>query len=111
MSKYLFVYHAPTSPADAMPLDPAEAEAATAQWMAWAGRVGEGLVDFGSPVIGGVAVNAEGSTSPSTREVGGYSIVQADDKDAAVALTKGHPHLDTPGATIEVHEFLPVPGM
>jgi hypothetical protein len=44
-------------------------------------------------------------------EVAGYSILQAPDIDAAVALVEGHPHLQMPGASIEVHETLEIPGM
>ena len=111
MSKFLFIYHAPTTPADAAPPDPSEMEAIMGQWMEWAGRVGDGMVDFGTPLANGVNVTPEG-TSPSTREVAGYSIIEAADLDAALALAQGHPHLNMPGGcTIEVHEAQPVPGM
>ena len=110
MTKYVFIYHAPMTPADATPPTPEEMEAVTAEWNSWAGRVGEGLVDFGTPLTGGTRVTNDG-TSPSTRDVGGYSIIEADDLQAAIALTKGHPHLMTPGAEIEVHEAVPIPGM
>ena len=110
MTTFLFVYHAPMPPADATPADPAELEAVTNAWMAWAGRVGEGLIDFGAPLAGGVHVTPDG-TSPSTQDVAGYSLVQADSMEAALALAEGHPHLAMPGGcTIEVHEAQPVPG-
>lgn len=112
MTKFLFVYHAPMSPADAAPADPAQMQAVMDQWMAWAGKVGDGMVDFGTPLANGVRVAADGSTSPSTREVAGYSLIEADDLDGALALAKDHPHLNMPGGCeIEVHEALPVPGM
>lgn len=111
MSKYVFIYHAPMTPADAAPPDPAQMDAVMGEWNAWAGRVGEGLVDFGTPLAGGVRVTKDG-TSPSTREVAGYSIIEADDMDAALELAKVHPHLDMPGGCeIEVHEAQQVPGM
>ena len=111
MSKFLFIYHAPTTPAENTPSDPAEMEAVMGQWMEWAGRVGDGMVDFGTPLAGGVQVTPEG-TSPSTREVVGYTLIEADSMDDALALAQDHPHLNMPGGcTIEVHEALPVPGM
>ena len=55
------------------------------EWNAWAGKVGDGMVDFGTPLANGVRVTKEG-TSPSTREVVGYSIIEADDLDAALDL-------------------------
>ena len=111
MTKFVYIYHAPMSPADAAPPDPAEMEQVMGAWMAWAGKVGDGMVDFGTPLDNGVSVTPDG-TSPSTREVAGYSIIEAEDMAAALALAKDHPHLKMPGAcTIEVHEALPVPGM
>ena len=111
MGKYVFVYHAPMTPAEATPATPEQMQAVMGEWMAWAGRVGEKMVDFGTPLAGGVRVTTEG-TSPSTREVAGYSILEAADMDAALELAQGHPHLNMPGGCeIEVHEMQPVPGM
>ena len=111
MSKYLFIYHAPTTPADAAPPPPEEMEAVMGEWNTWAGRVGEGMVDFGTPLAGGTRVTTEG-TSPSEREVVGYSIIEAENVDAALELAQGHPHLNMPGGCeIEVHEAQAVPGM
>jgi hypothetical protein len=59
----------------------------------------------------GVQVSPEGA-SPRAGEVVGYTIIEAENMDAALALTEGHPHLNMPGGcTIEVHEAQPVPGM
>ena len=44
--------------------------------------------------------------------IGGYSIVQADNAEAATKLFgKDHPHLQIPGGWIEVIEIMHVPGM
>ena len=110
MTKFLFVYHAPASPADATPPDPEQMQAVMQAWNDWAGKVGSGMIDFGTPLDHGIRVTNDG-TSPSTREVAGYSLIEADDIDAALALSKDHPHLMMPGCEIEVHESLPVPGM
>ena len=111
MAKFLFIYHAPTTPEDNTPSDPAEMEKVMGDWMAWAGRVGDGMVDFGTPLAGGTRVGPDG-TSPSTREVVGYSLIEAADKEAALALARSHPHLNMPGGCeIEVHEAQAIPGM
>ena len=111
MSKFVFIYHAPMTPAEAAPPTPEQMEAVMGEWTAWAGKVGDGLVDFGTPLAGGVRVSTDG-TSPSTREVAGYSILEAADLDAALELAKSHPHLNMPGGCeIEVHEAMPIPGM
>ena len=41
----------------------------------------------------------------------GRSIINVDSQQAAIALLGDHPHLHTPGATIELHEFIAMPGM
>ena len=83
MTKYVFMYHAPQTPADAAPPSPEQMEAGMGEWNAWAGKVGDGMVDFGTPLAGGVRVTTEGTT-PSDRQVVGYSIIEAVDMDAAV---------------------------
>lgn len=111
MSKFVFIYHAPAMPADAPAPSAEQMQQVMEAWMSWAGTVGDGMVDFGTPLTGGVQVTPAG-TSPSGREVAGYSIIEAADMDAALALAQDHPHLNMPGGcTIEVHEAQPVPGM
>jgi hypothetical protein len=111
MTKYVFIYHAPMTPAQAAPPTPEQMEAVMGQWNAWAGRVGERMVDFGTPLAGGVRVTPE-ATSPSTRQVAGYSIIDADDLASALELAQAHPHLNMPGGCeIEVHQAQAIPGM
>lgn len=111
MPKYVFIYHAPPTAPDATPPTPEQMQVIMDAWSAWAGRVGEGLVDFGTPLDAGVRVTRDGN-EPSTRDVAGYSIVEAEDLNAALALADNHPHLlSSPDYEVEVHEALPVPGM
>jgi hypothetical protein len=110
MPKFVFIYHAPMTPAEATPPTPEEVEQVMGAWMAWAGNVGDRMVDFGTPLAGGVQITLDG-TAPSAREVAGYTILEADSVDDALALAKDHPHLNMPGGcTIEVHEAQPIPG-
>ncbi|MDJ0334960.1 hypothetical protein QMG83_06960 [Salinibacterium sp. G-O1] len=112
MTKYLFIYHAPMSPADATPPNDADMQEVMGQWMSWAGEAGEHLADFGTPLANGVRVSPGGATEPSTREVSGYSMIEAASMDEALSLAKNHPHLNMPGGCeIEVHEAQAVPGM
>ena len=99
------------TPAKAAPPTPEQMEAVVGEWKAWAGKVGDGMIDFGAPLAGGMRVTRDGVT-PSTREVVGYSLIEAADLDAALDLARNHPHLSMPGGCeIEVHEGQPIPGM
>lgn len=112
MAKFLIIYHSPVNPSvEAAPAG-MDMEAEMKAWMDWGASVGENLTDFGAPVAGGVHVAPGGATTPSTLEVSGYSFVEAENMDAALAFTKDHPHLRSlPGAALEVHELQSVPGM
>ena len=41
----------------------------------------------------------------------GYSILQGNSRDESDALLEDHPHLHTPGSSIDVFKALLVPGM
>ena len=76
-------------------------------WMAWVEKCGSGVVDVGAPLGNGQKVGTSGS-SPSTKDVAGYSVLQAEDMDGAVEMLKGHPHLEMGGGCgIEVYEAMP----
>lgn len=80
-----------------------------ALWMAWAKKCGKKLVDLGSPLGKGVKLTSKGS-SPSTKNVAGYSILKASNMAEAKKLLKNHPHIKWNAACqIEVHEALPMP--
>ena len=105
MTKFLVLYRANQSAAEAMAgATPEQQQASMAEWMAWAGRAGSAIVDLGSPVA------PTAGTTVSGDSVGGFSILEADSPDALQAVLEGHPH-SAQGGTIEVYEFLPIPGM
>lgn len=110
MPKYVVLYTAPVSASAQMENnDPAMAAEAMKAWNDWSAKAGSGMVDLGLPLGNGRKVTAGGATDAGT-EVAGYSILQADDMDAAVKLMDGHPHLQMPGAAVEVYETLDLPG-
>ena len=110
MKKFIVIYHASASWMEEMASASAEdMKKGMDSWMTWAEHCGSGLVDFGSPLMGGQKLSKSGS-SPSDKEVIGYSILQAEDMEAAKALLQGHPHLEwAAGCEIEVHETMPPP--
>jgi hypothetical protein len=56
-------------------------------------------------------LTGSGQVAAGNGQVGGYSILQPESKDALMKLLKNHPHFMAPDASIEVFEFLPMPGM
>ena len=112
MKKFLVLYQSTKAAAEQMKnATPEQAKAGMDAWMSWAGRAGSAIVDMGSPVGAGLKFSGSGPAANSTTPVGGYSILQAESKDALTKLLDNHPHFMAPGASIEVFEFLPMPGM
>lgn len=112
--RFLIIYHAPMDAmAQTANVSPEQQEAGMALWKAWAERVGSKLADLGAPLINGKRLTAGGSSTQSTREVAGYSLLDAEDWDEVMDLLNGHPHLSGwhPEATIEIHETMLLPGM
>ena len=112
MKKFVVLYHAPATAMEQMMQNttPEDAKKGMEGWMTWAQKCGEGLVDLGNPLAGGQRLSPAGSTS-SDKEVTGYSILQAENMDAAKALLQGHPHLGwNAECAIELHEVMPLPG-
>ena len=106
MKKFLVLYHMPMSFMEmAKDAGPAAMQAGMEAWMAWFGPCGGGLVDMGTQLTGGQRLTASGN-SPSERNVVGYSILQAENMEAAKALLADHPHLAwSPECEVEVHEM------
>ena len=57
----------------------------------------------------GHSLTSDGKWNPSTKDLGGYSILQAENIEAAKKLLEGHPHLMwMPGCSVEVAEMVPM---
>jgi hypothetical protein len=67
-------------------------------WQAWAQTAGPAIVDLGAPLDG-------------DGDVTGFSILEADSRSAIDELLADHPHRHMAGATIDVLEFISLPGM
>jgi hypothetical protein len=97
MPQYVLTYRNPTGY-----VPTAETRAA---WMAWFDGMGDQLVDQGKPAVARARL---GNCNPESTELGGFSIIQADDLEAAAAAAKGCPHLDRDGG-VEVGQLGEVP--
>ncbi|MBI4044964.1 MAG: hypothetical protein HY392_04615 [Candidatus Diapherotrites archaeon] len=111
MKKFIVIYHAPESTNKQMEnASPEEMKKGMKPWMDWANKCGNGLVDLGTPLGNGQKLTKTGNSTPSKRNVVGYSILQAKSMEKAKEMLKGHPHLEwASGCEIEVHEALPLP--
>ena len=112
MKKFLVLYQSTASASEQMKnATPEQAKAGMDAWMSWARRAGSGIVDMGSPVSAAGRLTGATQVAAGNSPVGGFSILQAASKEAVLDLLKNHPHFMAPGASIEVFEFLPMPGM
>jgi hypothetical protein len=97
MKKFILFYKGPPTPPDA----------SHEKWPEWFSKVGNQLVDRGSPLQNGLVLHRNGSTSDSATKFNGYSIIQAKNIDEALNLVKDHPFLTlgTDEFTVEVFEL------
>lgn len=100
MAKYLLAYHG-----GGMPEDPAEVAAVMEQWTAWYGSLGAAVLDPGNPIGGAMTVAPDGSVSAGggPNAISGYTLIEADSMEAAVAAAQRNPLLSA-GGSIEVAE-------
>jgi hypothetical protein len=111
MKKFLVLYKAPTSSFEQMmKATPEQQKAGMEAWMTWGKKAAGAIVDMGAPLGKGMRVT-QGGASANPNDLGGYSILQAESKEALAETLKGHPHFMTPEGFIEIVEIMPVPGM
>jgi hypothetical protein len=99
MAKYVFSYRVPS--------DYAPGAETPGEWQAWFGAMGSALVDLGHAVTDYASLGEVGGSSSRTV---GYSVVSAEDMDAAVALAEDCPALRV-GGGVEVGPVMEVPTM
>ena len=112
MKKFLVLYKSARSEFEkAMKSTPEQQKAGMDAWMTWSKKTASSTVDMGGPLGKSLRVT-QGGTSPVVNDLGGYSVLQAESKEALAATMKGHPHfLMGPESSIEIIELMPIPGM
>ena len=90
MTQFVFLYRVPTG---YVPGDPETRMA----WQSWFDGMGAGLIDVGKPVLASSAVG----TCEGDVRLGGFSVVEAEDMDAALQIAGGCPALGQ-GGGVEV---------
>jgi hypothetical protein len=100
MGTYLLAYHG-----GKMSESKEAAAKVMAAWETWMKGLGTALVDGGNPVGKASTIETGGKVTPGAgaNPVSGYSLIKADNLDAAIKLAKGCPVLQG-GASIEVCE-------
>jgi hypothetical protein len=93
MKKFLFLYKGFSTPTPEI----------GRSWMEWFSRVGDSMADSGNPMTGGVEVTPDRvhQLELGPESFTGYSIINADDIDAAIELAKTNPMI----TSVVVHEL------
>jgi hypothetical protein len=112
MKKFLVLYKASTAAFEQMKQStPEQQKAGMDAWMHWSKQFAHTIVDMGAPLGKSLHVGSDGNHSPITNDLGGYSVLQAESKEALAKSLKGHPHFMMPDSFIEVVEMMQIPGM
>jgi hypothetical protein len=98
MAKYVFSFRVPS--------DYAPDAGTTAEWRAWFGELGSALVDVGNAVTDYASL---GEVGGGDSRMVAYSVVSAEDMDAALALAKGCPVMRV-GGGVEVGPVMEAAG-
>jgi hypothetical protein len=107
MAKFIYLYRGAATPISSF--TPEQAAEQMAAWGAWMGKVGPALVDGGAPFGTSASVRDDGSEG-AAGDLQGYTILEADDLEAAKAFTDGHPFLSSSDGkfAVEIFELLPM---
>ncbi len=100
MPEYIIAYHGGREPES-----PEEGAKGKEKWKTWLGDLGDAIVNPGTPLgmnrlVSSSGVSDDGGPDPLT----GYTIVKADDMDAALEMAKACPFLEV--GTLEVAEIM-----
>ena len=111
MKKFLVLYKASGADfAKAMSSTPEQQKAGMDAWMAWGQKAQKAIVDMGAPLGKAIRVTPTGA-SATVNDLGGYSVLQGESKEAVAESLKGHPHFMMKDSSIEIVELMPMPGM
>lgn len=103
MTQYLISYFGGDQPKT-----PEEGKAHFAKYQAWLNDLGEAVVSAMNPIKNTHSVNAAGSKEGG-HGMSGYTIIQAESMQAAIAITQACPFVDING-TLEVSELINMGG-
>jgi len=103
MATFLITYHG----GGGAPSSPEAAQQMLSAFQAWASSIGDHLIDPGAPLGAAKAVSAGGVADTNGSRPAGYTLITADDMDAAVALVTTHPFVGRGGTLIVSQALTP----
>ena len=105
MPQYVIVYLGGNQPSS-----PEERKQHFSKYMKWIASLGESVVSPMNPLKDKSTVNSDGSvTTGGTTAMSGYTIIEADSMESALASAKACPFLDI-GGSLEVSELVDMSG-
>ncbi|MCJ8340329.1 MAG: YciI family protein [Pseudomonadales bacterium] len=104
MPQFVIVYLGGEKPASAE-----EGQQHMAKYMQWIGSLGDAAVSPANPLKNTQTVNPDGSVSQGgSCAMSGYTVIETDSMDAALAIARECPFLDV-GGSLEVSELMQMP--
>ena len=92
------------------PASPDEGRAHMAKYMAWLSGLGDAAISPMNPLGQTHSISPGGEVSAGSKiAMSGYTIVEADSIESAIAIAKDCPFLEI-GGTLEVSELIKMPG-
>lgn len=102
MPEYIIAYRGGKKPEN-----PADGANEMARWKTWVEDMGDDAINPGTPLGKSVIISSQGvSDEPVNDAMSGYTIVRADDMDAALKIASACPFLDMEEATLEVAQIM-----
>ena len=108
VAKFLFIYRNSATPT--APPSPEEMQAFLGLWGDWFQKFGPAIVDGGDGlkphgrVLKPGGIVSDGPYVEAKEVIGGFSVIQAEDYDAAVVIARDCP-INRIGGAIEIREF------
>ena len=101
MPKFVLAYHGGKTS-----ISPEEGQKHMADWMQWMESLGDAVVDRGLAVGQSKTVSAKGvADDGGANPISGFTVLQAENMDAAIEMTRKSPHLAI-GGTIEIAQAM-----
>ena len=105
MAQYIISYLGGNQPST-----PEEGKQHFTKYKEWLSSLGDSAVSPANPLKNTNTINADGTvTNGSTTSMSGYTIIETNSMEAALAIAKACPFLDI-GGSLEVSELIQMPG-